>query len=453
MNLFQLSIAYIRQQKLRTFLNVLLLSLGIGTIVILLLFSYQFEENLTKNSAGIDVVVGAKGSPVQLILSSIFHMDTPTGNISLEEAKTLLDNPAIGMVIPLALGDNYRGYRIVGTTKEYSDHYKASLQSGDFWSSNFEVVIGADVAKAEEIAIGDEIVSSHGLSSSGHKHDEKPLTVVGILEESQTVIDRLILTGVPTVWAVHEHEEDEEHGEHGEHREHDIHNPEEEEHHHAEAHHDSPTSAEASSGHEKNIQAPGSGSQFSFMTPANMEQELTSLLITYSSPMAAAMFPRYVNSETDMQAAAPGFEIARLLNLLGIGLDALRIFGIILILSAALGVFIALYNALKERQYDLAVMRTIGGTRTNLLTILMLEGLILSIAGCLLGFIIGHGAIAILGEAFYEARQFNLTAWTWISSEVWMLGVALGIGIISSLIPAIQAYRTDISTILSQRKL
>lgn len=453
MNLFRLSIAYIRQQKLRTLLNVLLLSLGIGTIVILLLFSYQFEENLTKNSADIDVVVGAKGSPIQLILSSVFHMDAPTGNILLDEAKTILENPAVGSAIPLALGDNYRGYRIVGTTDEYTDHYQVSLQNGRYWRASFEVIIGSYVAKTEKLAIGDEIISSHGLSSGGHEHGEKPLIIVGILSHSNTVIDRLILTGVPTVWAVHEHQDEEDHVLHDdEHEEHDTHQNSEEEH-NVENHHDSHASHDENLVPEANFSLADSAHSFTFMTPENMEKELTSLLITYNSPLAAAMFPRYVNSETDLQAAAPGFEIARLLNLLGIGLDALRVFGIILILSAALGVFIALYNALKERQYDLAVMRTMGGTRSTLMTILILEGLILSISGCLLGFVIGHGAIAMLGEAFYQARQFNLTAWIWIPSEVWMFGLALGIGMISSLLPAFQAYRTDISAILSQRKL
>lgn len=458
MNLFRLSIAYIRQQKLRTVLNVLLLSLGIGTIVILLLFSYQFEKNLNKNAAGIDVVVGAKGSPVQLILSSIFHMDTPTGNISLEETKTILENRSVSSAIPLALGDNYRGYRIVGTTKAYTDHYAASLQAGRFWRSNYEVILGSDVAETEQLSVGDEIISSHGLSTSGHQHGDKPLIVIGILEESNSVIDRLILTSVPTVWAIHEDES--EHTHDGEDRvngeENHLHADEHGAHDHNEDLEQVPqmiTNENSMPGNDSVSRTEGSGTHFSFMTEDNMDKEITSLLVTYASPIAAAMFPRYVNSETDMQAAAPGFEIARLLNLLGVGLDVLRIFGFILIFSAALGVFIALYNAMEERKYDLAIMRTMGGTRTTLLSFVLLEGLILSLAGCLLGFLMGHGAIAFLGETFYQAQQFDLTAWIVIPSEAWLLGLAIGIGIISSLIPAIQAYRTDISAILSQRKI
>ncbi|MDR9366659.1 MAG: FtsX-like permease family protein [Balneolaceae bacterium] len=464
MNLLRLSIAYIRQQKLRTVLNVLLLSLGIATIVILLLFSYQFEKNLNRNAAGIDVVVGAKGSPIQLILSSIFHMDAPTGNISLKEAKNIIENRAVKSAIPLALGDNYRGFRIVGTTKEYANHYQVSLKNGRFWRSNFEIVVGSDVFASEQLSIGDDIISSHGLSSSGHAHSKKPLTVVGILEESNTVMDRLILTGVPTVWAVHEHADEADHVHESEGYDHESeyhsHDDQHGAHNHDEDHREEEyQKSRVADGqisvpdNESELQSESSNAHFAFMTDENMDKELTSMLITYASPIAAAMFPRYVNSETDMQAAAPGFEIARLLNLLGIGLDALRIFGIILIFSAALGVFIALYNALEERQYDLAIMRTIGGTRTTLLTIVILEGLILSVAGCLLGFVIGHGAIALLGESFYQARQFDLTALIIVPSEVGLLGLAIGIGIISSLIPAVQAYRTDISAILSKGKM
>ena len=459
MNIFSLSIAYIKQNKLSAFLNVLLLSLGIGTIIILLLFSHQFENNLSNNSKDIDAVVGAKGSPIQLILSSVFHIDAPTGNISMQEAISVLDMQAVEHAIPLALGDSYHGFRIIGTTVSYPNHYGAQLQKGQYWNKNFEVVIGSEVAKTENLELGDHIISSHGIRSGGPEHEDQPFTVTGILKNTDTVLDRVILTGVPSVWAIHHHQDaDADNHEHEHENEHDDGNDEELNHDHDEQHteneseqhgHEEHTESHEHDSEKEHKADSESGKYFSFMNPENMDQELTAMLITYRSPMAATSFPGTINRETDMLAAAPGFEIARLLSMLGIGLDAISVFGFVLIVTATLGVFITLYNALKERKYDLAIMRTMGGSRFTLMNILLLEGLILATGGALLGIGLGHAAITVLGEAFYQARQFDLTGWIWLTSEFWLLLAALGIGIISSLIPAIQAYRTDISATLA----
>jgi putative ABC transport system permease protein len=174
------------------------------------------------------------------------------------------------------------------------------------------------------------------------------------------------------------------------------------------------------------------------------------MLITYSSPLAAAQFPRYVNAETSMQAAAPAVEITRLLNLLGVGLDAIQIFAYVLIFASVLGIFIALLNSMKERKYDLAIMRTLGGSRWKLFMHIIVEGILISVAGALLGILLGHAAIEGLGILFAEAQQFDVTGFVFIPGEVWILALAIGIGVFSSLFPAIQAYRTDIAETLSK---
>ncbi|MEL7363549.1 MAG: ABC transporter permease, partial [Bacteroidota bacterium] len=209
MTLLQLSLAYLRRRPLGTLLNVVLLALGLATIVVLLLFSAQVERNVSTNAKGIDAVLGAQGSPLQLILSAIYHVDSPTGNIPVAEADRLTQDPMIAAAIPLALGDSYRGYRIVGTTVAYLDHFEATLASGARWESMQEVVLGAEVAAATGLDVGATIVSAHGLSEGGTAHEDVPLSVVGVLAPSGSVLDRLVLTSVKTVWAVH--------GDHGAH--------------------------------------------------------------------------------------------------------------------------------------------------------------------------------------------------------------------------------------------
>jgi putative ABC transport system permease protein len=252
---------------------------------------------------------------------------------------------------------------------------------------------------------------------------------VGILAPNGTVVDRIVLTSVETVWAVHGLEDAEGGGSHGA----------------AEA-------PEASEGEEPGEAAasPPSRPMPGMPGPAQGPRpELTALLVQYSSPMAAALFPRYVNSQTSLQAASPAFETARLFNLLGIGVDALRAFGIILIVTAALGVFIALYNALKERKYDLAIMRTLGASRSRLVWHVLLEGVLLAGMGLVAGLLLGHAAAEVLGGQFAQTRQMAMTGWTWAAGEWGLVLLAVGVGLVAALLPAYQAYRTDIARTLS----
>ena len=302
MNILKLTLAYIQQNKLGTFLNIALLGLGMATIVVLMLFSRQLDENLQSNIDGIDLVVGAKGSPLQLILSSVFHIDTPPGNIPVKEARQLSMHPMVAETIPLALGDSYEQYRIVGSSHALLDHYGTSIESGSTWQNTFEAVVGAEVALEAGLSVGDELISAHGIGG-GEAHGDHPLTVTGILEPAGTVIDRLVVTGVQTVWSMHGyHTEEEVHG--------DGHHEDEEDDHdgHEDDDHD------GHGGEHKEGELDAAGQRQSGVDASDEELEYTSLLVKYKTPIAAATLPRYINKETSMQAAAPVFQTARLLS-------------------------------------------------------------------------------------------------------------------------------------------
>ena len=138
MSLLGLSLAYIRARALNAALNLMLLALGVAMIVLLLLFSAQLEDRLTRDSRGIDLVIGGKGSPLQLILASIYHVDSPTGNIPLAEAERWAEHPLVAEAMPLALGDSLAGFRIVGAEHAYALHYGAQLSAGRLWREPFE---------------------------------------------------------------------------------------------------------------------------------------------------------------------------------------------------------------------------------------------------------------------------------------------------------------------------
>ena len=419
MNLWTLSSNYARHRPLNTALNVLLLALGIATITVLLLLSRQVEDTLTHNSRGVDLVVGAKGSPLQIILSSVFHADFPTGNISLADVRPLQRNRLIKNMIPLALGDSYRGFRIVGTNYDYPELYEAELQAGSWWKAPLEVVLGANVAQQLQLAPGDAFHSSHGLADDRiNVHDEQAFRVIGLLEPTASVLDNLILTAVESVWAVHD------------------------------------THADADSVAHESRMAQGSITQRGLPPtgqPRGGEgQEITALLLQYRSPMAAVQLPRFINQRTNLQAASPPFEVARLFSLVGVGVDGLQAFAYVIILIAALSTFIALYNALRERQYDLAVMRSLGASRATLFLLMVLEGVIVSVAGGVLGLLLGHGFVGLLTQ-WVPQSGLGLRALRIIPEEGWLLLGSVLVGVGAALLPALAAYRTNVAQVLAQK--
>ena len=418
MNLFVLSLAYLRARALNSLLNILLLAVGVATITALILFSAQMRERLARDARGIDLVVGAKGSPMQLILSSIYHVDVPTGNIPLAAARTLAGHPMIASVIPLALGDNAAGFRIVGTVPDYPAHYGAAPVDGRLWQAPFEATIGAEVARATGWRLGDAFVGSHGLAGADFVHGDHPYRVVGVLARTGTVVDRLVLTSIESVWRVH-----------------DVEHRDEE----AEAH-----AGEGASGREDDHGHAGEAADHD-------EREITALLIRYRTPLAAVRMPREINSRSALQAASPALETARLLTLVGAGLDTLRGFGLLLIASAALGVFIALYNATQQRRYDLAVMRSLGASPAKLMGQILLEALLLAAVGIMLGLAAGHVVTELLGRLLPEAAAMGLTGFTWRPEEFLIVLLVLAIGIVAALLPAVRAYRTDIAKTLAPR--
>lgn len=410
MNLFTLIISYLRARPLNTLLNIVLLSLGIAMITILLLFSNQLEEKISDNTKSIDLVVGAKGSPLQLILCNVFHIDFPTGNIKLNEADRLAKHRLVKSAIPMALGDSYQNFRIVGTTQAYAELYKAELKAGDWWNEDMEVVVGATVAKQLNLKLNATFASAHGLSEEGSAHEDHPFVVKGILKPTYSVLDNLILTNVASVWMVHEH------------------------------------------GEEPEQVKPDSLSASRLVPSAfasDSTHEITSLLIKYRNPIAAIQLPRFINGQTNMQAASPSFEAARLFSILGVGIEALTGFAYVLIFISALSIFIALYNSLKERKYDLAIMRSMGASRGKLLWATQLEGVALTLFGSILGIALGHIVLYLFTQLVSESQTAGVSAFIFYKEELYLLVGSVLLGIICSLIPSFQAYRTDIHKVLA----
>ena len=427
MNIIQIAWRNIISNPLNLLMSIILFGLGVGLISFLLLFNTQLKDKFDKNLAEIDLVVGAKGSPLQMILCNMYHIDNPTGNITIKNASPLLKDlhPLIKKAIPLSLGDNYKSYRIVGTNHDIVDMYSGKLIKGELWKNDFEVTIGKTVADETDLKIGDNFISSHGFVEDDHAHDEHSFVVKGILDGTGTVMDQLIFTNTATIWRVHEHAEKGDTTHTGSHEGHD----------HA----------------DKNPDHQHDNSNADLLH--HPDQEITSVLIQYKSRtnFQALNFGRNINENTDMQAASPAIEINRLYNMIGVGTDALRGLAILIAIVSALSIFISLFKSMRERKYELALLRVMGAGRTKVFALIILEGLILAMIGFIIGTIMSHIGMETVAKYLKADFRYSFTGWKWISEEWIILVVSLVLGFVAALIPAIQAAKTDINKTLSEK--
>ena len=402
------------------------MTLGITIISLLLLLNKQLDDQFRRNVKGIDMVLGAKGSPLQLILSSIYQLDAPTGNIPLAEAERLTRNPMIKTAIPLSMGDSYQSFRIVGTNKKYLDHYDATVGQGKLFEKPLECVIGSRAAEITGLKIGDTFAGSHGLDGNGEAHDETKYRVTGILNQSNSVADQLILTDIASVWAIHEHHDE------------------------GEDHHDETTAStgkgegDADHDHEaEHHDGPDTDAE------PDADREITSMLVQFRNPLGM-MLARGINGNSKLQAALPSIEINRLFSLLGIGVETLRYLAFAIMVIAGISVFVSLYNSLKERKYEMALMLSMGATRTQLFGMLLLEGLALALIGFVLGLLFSRIALWGLSANVSEQYHYNLASFGILPEEWVVLGVAVLVGILAAALPALGVYRMNISQTLAE---
>jgi len=403
MNVLSLSWRYLWARPLTTALNLLLLTLGLASISFLLIAKDQMDRAFERDLLGIDAVVGAKGSPMQLILAGVFHLDVPPGNIALEDLKKLQNFPQVAQVIPLSLGDNLQGFRIVGTTSDYVTNYGASLAQGALWSKAMDAVLGAQVARTTGLAVGQSFAGAHGLGSGGSAHGNAPYVITGELAPCGCVLDRLVLTATESVWKVHD----------------DMH-----------------ASADRDDEDRAAIEA---------------DREVTLALVRYKSPLAAATFPRYINDNTGMQAAAPAIEITRLLSMVGVGTRLLQWLGLVLLGVAGLSVFIALWSAVRERRADLAMLRMLGAPPRRVGALLLCESLWLAAMACALGLLSAHGLTALMAHRLMAEQSLAINGWQWVAAEGWVPVLAFCVALMAALVPAISAYRVEVTQLLHSR--
>ena len=373
-------------------MSILLMILGVTIITLSVLVNQITKNTFTKNNPNLDVVVGAKGSPLQLVLSSIHHIDIPTGNISYKNAKKIMKHPAIKFGVPISLGDNFQNYRIVGTDKKFLKLYDAELEIGSMWEKPMQSVIGSNVANFTKLKIDKFFVGSHGLIDTGDIHSEQPYKVVGILKKTGTILDNLIITSLDSVWNLHSNQND--------------------------------------------------------ILKNTNSLEVTALLLKYKNKTSVFSFPRLINKNTSMQAASPNLEISKLFKLTGEAHKIINYLSIIIVSLSFAGILFTLLNNINERKYDLAILRTLGFTRERIFSIILIEGMTISILGSFIGLILGGIVYKCIEFFSLLGRNIVTGQLNFIYEILTIWFVILIISFLTCLIPGIKVYKQNIRNTL-----
>ena len=399
MSAWQLALRHLLARPLAALLSTAMLTLGLLGVGLVLFMNQSLNRAFERDLAGVDLVVGAKGSPLQLILSGLMHADIPAGNVPLADVQALAQHPLVADVIPLALGDNHAGFRIVGSDLRYPALYGARLASGQLFASGeagqMQAVLGAQVAKTMGWTLGQRFVGSHGLQAGGHAHGDLPYTVVGVLAPCACVLDRLILTSVESVWKVHE-------------------------------------SDVALDAEDARLLA--------------QDRELTVALVRYKSPLAAVSVPRWVQAQSSLQAAAPALEVARLMTLIGSLLDGGRGLALLLLVLSALSVTVALLSVVREQQADWMLLRMLGARPWRLAAVMVWHAGITMLLGLLCAALVAYLLYSLPGGAAHLGLLGTLALGRETLAFLWPVpGLALGVVVLSSILPLWHIYRIDIS--------
>jgi len=446
MNLFKIVTKNMRQRALATWLTGTSVALGVALAVAILLIKQGVQQRFEQGTLGYEMVIGAKGSPLQLVLNTVYNLDISPGNISWKLFEKLRDDKRVKLAVPFSVGDNYHGFRIVGTTDtffkdfEFEPGRKPELAAGRIFNFKedalksafqeaaerarereskergeevtpapepapvehpFEAVIGSTVAEQTGLTNGEKFIAAHGVqpSAEAKEHTENPWTVVGILKPTHTAVDRAIYINLDSFYHIEGHELR------------------------------SPTAA-AKPEEKDNDPDPG---------------QVSSIVVKLQSPIFAFGLYREINDREDAMAAFPAAEIRKLFDIVG-NIDRLLLAQAILILVVAgVAIAVSIYNSMSERRREIAILRALGARRATIFSIVLLEAVTICVIGAAVGLVGGHLVVGAANGLLYKASGFVIPALHVQTLEWYILAVAVILGAISGLGPALGAYRTDVA--------
>lgn len=409
-NLLRLALASLRNRRVTAVLTVLAIAVSVAVILGVQHIRTEARASFGKTVSGVDLVVGARTGPLNLLLYSVFRMGGASNHLSWESYQTLKSDPRVAWTIPISLGDSVRGHPVMGTTTDYFRHFRfgqgrmLEWHEGRSFGDGLETVLGAVVARKLGYGLGDEIVMSHGLGhTSFSHHDHHPFVVVGVLRPTGTPVDHTVHVSLESIEAIH---------------------------------HDWPGGEGGGAQHADHDLLPSS---------------ITAFLVGLESRLATFEFQRYVNDYPDepLTAILPGVALTELWQVMGILENVLALIALLVLVAALLGMVAMLLASMRERQREIAVLRAIGAPATALLFLIQLEAILITVAGMVLGALILWAGLS-LSQA-WVAGHYGLYLQTHIFtlSTLRYLALILVGSIVLAMVPAWHAYRRALYQSLS----
>ena len=403
MSLWHIAWSYLWNRRLTTAMTIVSVALGVGLISTVLTLREETRKRFEEEGQSFDMVVGAKGNPLQLVLSTVYFLDAPTGNIALSDYERLLEEEEVKGAFPIGMGDTYRGSRIVATDKslfafdwgERRSPYE--FAQGRCFEKQMEAVLGASVAEDNGLRLGDTFIGTHGFVDSpmAHKHEKHPYTVVGILKRSGTPNDRAIFCDMESIWHVHEHD--------------------------------------------------GVGDH------AGAHSEVTAILVKLQSPAMRFEFKDRVNKLYNAMAVVPVNEIRKLYDqLLGTAKLVLLAIGYLVVVISSISILIGLYMSILQRKRDLAVMRALGASKGEIFGSVIIEAFWVTVLGLGAGWVLGTLVCWGLGTYFAQKVGLSVSEISLTADLVTSYSAVILMGLVAGILPAWQAYRTDVARNLAE---
>lgn len=507
MNLWKIALRSVQHRRLASGLTALSIGLGVALVVGVMVIHAVVSQTFRRSGEGYDLIIGARGSRLELVLNTVYHIGKPVGTLPYsyyEEFESGRFAGDVELAVPCCMGGNYQGFRVVGTTPDmfdelpfnrdeisydvdensseeekedarrrsqdkFADSKQLFAEGENFgWGDFYSAVVGATVARKTGLKVGDKFRPVHGFDAEqGEEHDE--FKVVGVLKPMGTANDRALFINIEGFWLIHEHghydesldvvpgDEDAEA------------KPAEgqaaaDEHDHAEAdddggHHDEASHEDHGNGDHDHEAAHSDGDHDHAGAEAGEGHEhehgrrVTAILVrTDPRRLKRAMdLPKIINQEGEAQAAMPAEEVTRLLEgIVGNIQAVLMVFAVMIVVVAGIGMMVSIYNSMSERRHEIAVMRALGARRTTVMLIILLESILLSLGGGILGLVLGHALIGLLAPTIMEQTGVVVHALQFQAAELILIPGLVFMASIVGYLPAVIAYRTEVADSLSE---
>ena len=420
MYLLRLALASLGNRRFTALLTVFAIALSVCLLLAVERVRTEARASFANTISGTDLIVGARSGSVNLLLYSVFRIGNATNNIRWDSFERFAEHRQVKWAIPISLGDSHRGYRVMGTSPAYFEHYRYArsqplqiVQGHAFAADPFEVVLGAEVARALNYRLGEELVLAHGVATiSLLKHDDKPFRVVGVLERTGTPVDRTLHISLAGMEALH-------------------------------------------IDWQNGMPARGAA-QVSAEQARAMElrpTQITAFLLGLNSKIATFSLQRELNEfrGEPLLAILPGVALQELWSLMGTAEKALFVVSLFVVLTGLIGMLTAILTSLNERRREMAILRSVGARPWHIASLLILEAFALALAGVLLGLLLLY--LCIAGAQGHVQANYGLylpldlpTAYEWT-----LLGAILCAALLMGCVPAWRAYRQSLADGLSIR--